>query len=639
MAKKNWTVKNHKQEISRYKRRCVIATVMIFIISLVLIGRLIYLQVFENQVYSTLSQQNLLTINPIEPNRGLIYDRNGTLLAKNLPSFNLSVIPSNIKNFQATLTELRKIIPITSEELRFFQKHRYQYRPHQPIPLKVNLNEEQVANFYIDQYRFPGVLIESKLLRQYPYSDLLSHVVGYVGRINPDELKEIDKVNYSASDYIGKTGIEKQYENQLHGKVGYEEIETDASGRTIRVLHRIPPTPGKNIYLTIDSKLQQAAMDALGDETGTIIAVNPNNGEVLAMVSKPGFDPNLFVTGISQKDFQDLLNAPDRPLYNRDTRGLFSPASTIKPLYALGGLAQNVISPNFKIVDHGTFTLPNSSHIFHDWKKGGHGVVNVSTAITASCDTFFYTLATLAGIHRMDQTLKQFGYGQPTHIDLPRELSGLAPSPAWKKKVKGQAWFPGDTVNVGVGQGYILVTPLQLAQAAMIIANRGKLIPLHLLLKYKDGNGNINVPNFKPKQMIAVKDSKIWDIVIKAMQNVISSPRGTAYHFGKDAPYTAAGKTGTAQIFGKKGNVEEDQESDKVPKNLRNNHLFIGFAPIDHPQIVVAVVYEHAAGADGVARTVMDAFFQEHLELLPSSNKQAQDQVPPYLNKNSNAIN
>lgn len=614
MHKKNWTVKDHHQEISRFKRRCIIAAVLIICLALVLVGRLVYLQVYDHEMYSTLSRQNVLTITPIEPNRGLIYDRNGILIAKNLPSFNLSLIPSHITNLKATLAALQKIIPISKEELTLFEKHRSQYPPHQPIPLKVNLTEEQVADFYVDQYRFPGVIIQSQLLRQYPYADLLSNFLGYVGRINQEDLKQIDPVNYSASNYIGKTGIEKQYENELHGQVGYEEVETDASGRTIRTLHRQPPIPGKNIYLTLDVKLQQAALQALGTESGSVIALDPNTGQILAMVSNPSYNPNPFVTGISQNDYQNLLNAPEHPLYNRDIRGIFSPASTIKPFYAFGALSQNVISPNFTIVDHGIFTLPDSKHVFHDWKKGGHGIVNVSTAITQSCDIFFFTVAMKAGIVRMDKTLDAFGFGKPTGVDLPRELPGLAPSPQWKKKTIGLPWFPGDTVNVGIGQGYMMVTPIQLAQATEILANQGTLEPLHLLFKMQTVDGKNYMASVKPKQMFTIKDPKIWHTVIEAMQKVISSPLGTASHFGKDAPYTAAGKTGTAQVYGKKDN--EEDESPSTPRALRNNHLFISFAPIDHPQIVVAVVMEHATGPDAVARQVMDAYFH-----IPSKNQ------------------
>lgn len=614
MRKKHWTVKNHHQEILRFKRRCIIALALIICLASVLIGRLIYLQVVDHEIYSTLSRQNVLTVIPIEPNRGLIYDRNGLLIAKNLPSFNLSVIPSHITNFKNTLSELQQIIPISKEELALFQKHRSQYRPHQPIPLKVNLTEKQVAKFYLDQYRFPGVIIQSQLLRQYPYTDLLSNVLGYVGRINQEDLKQIDPVNYSASDYIGKTGIEKQYESLLHGQVGYEEVETDASGRTIRTLHRQPPVPGQNLYLTIDAKLQQVAQQALGGESGSVVAVDPNTGDILAMVSNPSYNPNPFVTGISQKDYQALLNAPEHPLYNRDIRGLFAPGSTIKPFYALGALIQNIITPSFRINDRGIFTLPNSSHVFHDWnwKKGGHGIVNVSTAIIVSCDIFFYNLAMKAGISKMDQTLAAFGFGKQTGVDLPREISGIAPSPLWKRKAKGESWFPGDTVNAGIGQGYLVVTPIQLAQATAILANRGNLVPLHLLLKTKTMDGKTYKAIVKPRQMVVAKDPKIWQTVIDAMQKVISSPEGTARYFGKDAPYTAAGKTGTAQVSGLRG---AEKETADTPRALRNNHLFISFAPIDHPKIVVAVVMEHALGPDAVARKVIDAYLH-----TPSKN-------------------
>jgi penicillin-binding protein 2 len=617
------TIKNPKREIRLFTLRIIVSVALVILFCLGLVARLWYLQISQNKFFSTLSEQNTVTIIPVEPTRGLIYDRNGVVLAKNIPSFNLELNPSRVKNgVNDTIRRLQAFIPITPKDIELFNHRRKQSSSHVPIPLRMKLTEEEVARFYVNQYFFPGVSVKTRLIRNYPMGELMGHVVGYEGRINAKDMEQIDKDNYSDSEYIGKMGVEKQYEKELHGTVGDQEAETDANGRIERVIAEHRPINGQDVYLTIDIRLQQAASEALGDESGSIIVINPNNGEILAMVSKPTYDPAPFVMGITPEDYQTLLNMPERPLYDRSMRGLFAPGSTVKPFYAIGALHYKAITKDFKIHDTGLFYLPGVSHVFHDWdwKHHGHGIVDVVRGITVSCDVFFYNVAQRLGANRQDNILFAFGFGKPTGIDLPHEISGLVPTPAWKRKVRHEGWYAGDTLNIGIGQGTLMVTPLQLAQAVSIIAMRGIRYQPHVLLKTVQGN-QINLqPHFPPERRVVLSDPGIWDTIIGAMQKVISSGEGTAHHFGRDAPYPAAGKTGTAQIVGR-ANGEDENAS--TPKLLRNNHLFISFTPVDQPQIAVAVIYEHMIGPDALARKVMDAYYQ-----LQSNNKPSPSPAP-----------
>ncbi len=610
---KRITIKDHKQESRLFNRRLVSVTLFVSLFVLILISRLFYLQVIEHHFYSTLSEQNLLNIIPVQPNRGLIYDRNGILIAKNIPTFNLDLIPGRVHNINTTIQELAKIIPISDAEIKDFRRSLKEHRPYQKVPLKLNISESEVARFYINQYRFPGVTIDSRMMRYYPLGKTLADVVGYVGRINAKELGQVDSSNYSATDYIGKVGIEKYYEKALHGQTGSEEVETDASGRIVRVLKRNPPTPGTKLYLTIDSKLQTFAEKALGDDAGAIVAIQPSTGQILALVTKPTFNPNIFVTGFSEKAYQKLIKSKQHPLYNRTIRGLYSPGSTIKPFYALGGLNQNIITPRYTIYDPGYFRLPNTKHIYHDWKHSGHGWVNLSKAITVSCDVYFYNLAVNMGIKRMDHLLKKFGFGQPTGIDLTEELIGIVPSPQWKKAKQGHPWYTGDTIITGIGQGSLLVTPLQLAFATATLAEHGKRFKPTLLLATQTPGSAIIKQAPEPMASVLLKNPNTWNTVISAMEKVVNSPHGTAIGFGRHPNYTVAAKTGTAQVYGH--NRNEEFVRTNIPKRLRNNHLFIAFAPVDHPQIAIAVVVEHASLADRITRQVVDYYFTEQAQL------------------------
>jgi penicillin-binding protein 2 len=606
-------IKNHLQEIQLVSQRSIIALVIMVMLLILLIARLAFLQLTRHTLYNTLSQKNSVDLIPVEPTRGLIYDRNGVLLAENIPVFSLDVIPYKASSLSKELAEIGKIVPLTTTDIAQFQKQVKQHRRFDEIPLKMRLSENEVARFAENAYRFPGFSVKARLIRHYPFSSGLSHVLGYVGRINIEELEDIDATNYSATNYMGKLGIEKFYEDDLHGTVGYQQVESDASGEPVRVLNQIKPVPGKNLYLTIDSRLQMAVEKALAGLRGAVVAIQPDTGQVLAMVSQPGYDPNLFVAGISTDDFQALQTSPDRPLYDRALRGLYPFASTIKPYYALAGLETGTVSPNYTIVDPGWFQLKNSKHMFHDWRKHGHGSVNLSRAIISSCDTYFYDLASRLGIARMDHILQEFGFGEMSGIDLDDELAGVVASPAWKRQAKGLPWYEGDTVISGIGQGYMQATPVQLASGVATLAERGKHYTPYLLMATLQP-GSKMVPQSKVLTNQITMSSNYWDLVINAMQNVVSSPMGTGYRL-RTSVYTVAAKTGTAQVysFSKKHYENEGGEENEadIPERLRDHHLLIAFAPVDHPQIAIAVIVENSNQATTVARSVLDYYLLE----------------------------
>ncbi|AKQ33582.1 penicillin-binding protein 2 [Candidatus Coxiella mudrowiae] len=608
MRKVRLALKNIQFETRLFKNRSFSAFFFILFFVFALIGHLIYLQIKSHYFYSTLSQDNLLNVIPIQPNRGLIFDRNGVLLAKDILAYTLVIIPNDTKHLDEIIKRLTKIIPISNEEVKQFHHILYQYRPYQPVPIKYKLTNEEVARFYVNSYQFPTVRIETQMMRYYPLADTTSDVLGYVGRINPRELHQVGAECYTTDDVIGKTGIEKYYEKQLHGKMGAEEAEINASGRAVRILKEIPPVPGDTIYLTIDSKLQAEAKKVLGDKSGAIVIMQPDTAQVLALVTNPSFDSNPFVSGLSQEEYQKLLNSPDHPLYNRAIRGQFASGSTVKPFLALMGLDEGIITPQYQIYDPGWFQLPNTHHIYHDWRIGGHGWVNVSRAITVSCDVYFYNLAVALGIERMDAILHRFGFGYLTGIDLLEEVPGLVPSPHWKMGFKGYPWYTGDTIETGIGEGFFLVTPLQLAQAVSILAERGKRYRPSLLLKTIMPNGNEKVQSPISEPPVILKNPLNWDIVIHAMQDVVDKPWGSAEFFGKHPGFSVAAKTGTAQVYGHQH--EEDKSRTNIPKRLRNNHLFIAFAPVEHPQIAVAVVVEHSAMADKMTGEIMNYYFK-----------------------------
>jgi penicillin-binding protein 2 len=629
---KRTPIKNHLQEIQLVSQRSIAAIIIMVILVGFLIARLAYLQLNENALYTTLSQKNSLDLIPVEPTRGLVYDRNGILLAENLPVFSLDVIPYKAGNLPKALSEIAKIIPLTDTDIVQFQKQLKQHRRFDEIPLKLRLSETEVAKFSENAYRFPGFIVKARLIRHYPFDATFSHVLGYVGRINIDELDDIDATNYSATNYIGKLGIEKFYEDELHGRVGYQQAENDASGEPIRVLNQINPIPGKNLYLTLDSRLQIAVEKSLEGHRGAVVAIQPSTGQILALVSQPGYDPNLFVAGISTQDFQKLQDSPDRPLYNRALRGLYPLASTIKPFFALEGLDSEVINPNTSLFDPGWYQLKNSEHIFHDWRRHGHGTVNLNKALINSCDTYFYDLAYRLGIARMDHILTEFGFGELTGIDLEEELPGIVASPAWKKRVKGVNWYEGDTIISGIGQGYMQATPLQLANAMAIIANQGQRYTPYLLMGTQEPGKKFEPQPPTPHSLLKLSSPSFWTIVGNALQGVVSSPEGTGRKLAH-APYTVAAKTGTAQVysFSKKHYETEEGEvnQDNLPEKLRDHHWLIAYAPADHPQIALAVLVENSNEATAIAREILDYYLLQLLKYSPT--------IPPAATTTSQA--
>jgi penicillin-binding protein 2 len=604
-------LKDHFLEYRLFTNRVIILLVMCGLILVALFSRLFYLQVIAHDHFTTLSEDNRVKLQAIAPNRGLIYDRNGILLADNLPSFRLEITAEQVDNMQETLAELAKIIDIRDTDRVRFEKLLRRKPRFEAVPLRFHLSDEEVGRFSVNRYRFPGVDIQAGLTRHYPLGKLAVHALGYVGRIDENALKYLDPSNYNGTTHVGKIGIEKSYEDVLHGKVGVQQVETTAQGRVLRVLQRTPPVAGRNLYLTLDSRLQDAAEKAFGDYTGTAIALNPRNGDVLALVSMPTYDPNPFVNGIEQADYKALKNDENQPLFNRALRGQYPPGSTVKPFMGLAGLEQGVTTAKSSTYCPGFFMLSGSSHKYRDWKHTGHGTVNLVSAITQSCDVYFYDLALSMGINRIHDYLKHFGFGQPSNIDIQGELPGLLPSPEWKRARRHQPWFPGETLITGIGQGFFLATPLQLAEATATLANRGLRIRPSIVRAEQEAGSNALLPHsMQIEETITVNDPANWDTVIGAMIDVVNSPRGTARHIGIDSPYKIAGKTGTAQVFGLK--QEEKYNEKNIEEKLRDHALFIAFAPADDPKIAVAVVVEHGGHGSSVAapiaRRIMDSY-------------------------------
>ena len=585
----------------------MVGAIAVVVLICVLLARLYFLQVVQYEYHSTLSENNRVHVQPIPPTRGLIFDRNGVVIADNRPSFSLTMTRERSGDSQQVLDVIVEVLQLTPEDRALFEKRMKQgRRPFEPVPILFELNEEQIARIAVNQFRLPGVEVVAQLVRHYPQGAHFAHSVGYMGRINEKELKTLDPVNYSGTHHIGKTGIERFYEAELHGQVGYEEVETNARGRVLRVLKRTDPIPGKDIVLSLDIKLQEAAEEALAGRRGAVVALNPMTGEVLAMVSQPSFDPNLFVTGISFKAYAELRDSIDRPLFNRILRGLYPPGSTIKPAVAIAGLDSGVINASTRVYDPGYYQLPNYDHKYRNWNRTGDGYVDLDTAIMRSNDTYFYDLAHKLGIDRLSTYMNQFGIGQKVSLDMFEESAGLMPSREWKRATRRQAWFPGETLILGIGQGYMQSTPLQLAQATALIASKGKWIRPHLA-KTIEGVAPVD-PN--PMPDIILRDPSSWAKVSHGMQQVVHGARGTARVAGVGAQYLIAGKSGTAQVVAIKQGEKYDRS--KVQERHRDHALFVGFAPAHNPQITVSVMIENGEAGSRVAspvvRKVMDAW-------------------------------
>lgn len=605
------SVQNDNLESRLYIFRLNLLISLVICFTAVLVFRLAYLQISQFKRYETLSLKNQMNIIPIAPPRGIIVDRNNIVLAENIPIYVLEIIPERVKDLDRTLRELRELLPsITEEDILNFKRARRQNRAFVPIPFKLKLNQEEVALFATHQYRFTGVSIKARLMRFYPLGEMTAHLMGYVGRINLAELKQLDPSNYRATNFIGKSGIEKFYEAALHGEVGYQQVETDVSGRTLRIMNKKNPVSGAKLYLTIDAKLQQTAYEAMKEKRGAVVVINTRNGEILSMLSSPSYDPNLFVSGINSMTYQKLSTSKDRPLYNRAVRGLYPPASTIKPFIALAGLEKGVVDTNYSVYDPGWFKLPGVSHAYRDWKKTGHGIINIKRAITVSCDTYFYHLGHRLGIAAIEDMLTKFGFGQLTQVDLYEEAPGIVPNNHWKRRSKGLPWYPGDTLITAIGQGFMLASPLQLASATAAISQKGKRYRPHLLAKSVQNDGNIE-HFYKPLEEypIKLKDEHYWTIIAEAMHSVITENEGTGHRFGRTAPYSVAAKTGTAQVFSLPQN--EKKRFQEIPEFLRDHSLFIAFAPVEDPEIAIAVMVENDVLASNIARKVLDTYFSE----------------------------
>ena len=608
-------LKDHDTEKRLVNKRLIACALLVLAISCTLIGRLYFLQVTEFDYNSTVSENNRVHVLPIPPERGLIYDRNGVLLADNQPSFNMTITRERAGDTAKVLDNVMSILHLPEEDRAVFTKAMKQARhPFDPSTLLYELTEEQIALLAVNQYRLPGIDVEAQFVRHYPQGDHFAHSVGYVGRINEKEAKQLDPTEYRGTQSIGKTGIERFYEHELHGQVGFEEVETNAQGRVMRVLRHHDAVAGKNIVLSLDIHLQEAAEEALGDRRGSIIAIDPKTGEVLAMVSKPSFDPNLFVTGISSKDYSALRDSVDKPLFNRALRGLYAPGSTIKPEVAIAGLDSGVISASTRVFDPGYFQLPNVDHKYRNWNHSGDGWVDLNAAIMRSNDTYFYDLASKLGIDRMHDYMSMFGLGQKVSMDMFEESSGLMPSREWKRSTRRQAWFPGETVILGIGQGYMQVTPLQLAQATALIANKGVWNRPHLA-KTIDSTPPVDE---NPMPNIVLHDPKEWEQVNHAMQLVMHDPRGIARAAAQGVQYRIAGKSGTAQVVAIKQGERYDRL--KTAERNRDNALFVGFAPAEDPQIVISVMIENGEAGGRVAgpvvRKVMDAWLLDNHGVL-----------------------
>ena len=606
-------LRNHRQEQHFFRLRLGVAGVVMLICFGILATRFFHLQFLRYDYYHTLAENNRISLVPIAPTRGMIMDRNGVVLAHNFFAYTLEITPAKVKDLEQTINNIAALVEVSPSDRKRFKKLREQSHSFESIPLRMHLTEAEAARFAVSRYRFPGVEIRSRLFRHYPQGPLGAHLIGYIGRINDNDQKSLKKsgdfANYLGSDHIGKSGVEQFYEHTLHGITGTQQVETDADGHAVRVLSSSAPVAGDNLVLSIDSKLQDIAEKAFGVRRGALVALDPSNGQILAYVSMPTFDPNLFVNGIDPDSWKALNESLDKPLINRPLRGIYPPGSTFKPFVALAGLEAGLREPPFSISDPGFYKLPGSSHRYRDWKPGGHGSVDIRKAITVSCDTFFYGLAHELGIERMSGFIGHFSFGKKTGIDLTGELSGLLPTPAWKQKRFKQPWYPGETLIVGIGQGYTLTTPMQLAQATAILANNGIAYRPRLVAGIQPG-GTGGLRPMTPEILDRIQlDPKHTDLVKLGMLDV-TQPGGTASSVGAGAPYLIAAKTGTAQVIGIKQNEKYNESA--VAERHRDHALFIAYAPAESPKIALAVIVEnggHGGSAAGpIARQVMDYY-------------------------------
>lgn len=608
----------------RSRFRLLFSFCFFLILSLLLAARYFDLQVFQYAKFATQAEKNRIHKLPIAPRRGLIYDRHGVVLADNKPSYSLMVTRERVEDMSSLLLDLQQIFDIDENTIKKFEKRLSRRAPYQPTPLKVKLTEDEISRYAVNRYRLTGVDVEASLVRNYPFGESMAHVLGYVGRINVKEQENIDKeefqrARYAATDYIGKIGIEKYYEDWLHGDVGSRYVETNVTGRVLRTLTQVDAQPGNDLYLTIDAAMQNYITESLVDKRASVVVVDVYSGEILSMVSTPSYDANLFVTGISTKDYAKLRDDIDLPLFNRSLQGQYPPGSTVKPIFGLAGLHYGVVSEHTTVADPGWYQLPGDDRLYRDWKKGGHHErINLRQSIAESCDVFFYDLAFKLGIDRIAEFSNPFGLGQKTHVDTTHEKSGILPSSRWKKEHKGVPWFPGETLNVGIGQGYMLATPLQLAALTTVLANKGVSPRLHLN-KHRFNSGDdfdIDLTDLESTNSSAVDLTEVsanyWRLVHQSMVDVVHSNKGTARSIGANLGFQIAGKTGTAQVIGIAQDEEYDAEA--IAERQRDHALFIGYAPANKPEIAVAVIVENGGSGSGTAAPIARKVFDWYIE-------------------------
>ena len=636
------SIGDQQRDARAIRRRIIVAGVLCVLVVAALMTQMVRLQVVDYHHYATLSQENRVKVTAIPPTRGQIYDRNGAVLAENRASYQLSVTPEQVPDLEATIDEIGQVIELSDGHRERFWRRLEGSRHFEQIPLRTRLSDEEVAKLAVHRHRFPGVEVDARLVRHYPNQELGSHAIGYVGRITPEDVRHIDRTAYRGTNHIGKSGLEHTYERVLHGEVGFERVETNAAGRVLRTINRQPPRPGDDLQLTLDNSLQEVAERALGDQRGAVIAMDPEDGGILALASRPDFDPNIFVRGMSRERFQELEDGGWQPLINRPVRGTYPPASTIKPFVGLAALEHGIIDPDTEVHCDGEYHVEGRERPFRCWREWGHGDADFAAAVAESCNVFFYDTAFRLGIDRMADFLRPFGFGAATEIDTSGERSGILPDRDWKRRTLGGGWFHGETVLTGIGLGYFSATPLQLAKATATLANRGRIVEPHLVRSIRDGESGeaIRAADTVPEERIELSDAQHWETTIDAMRGAIEYHRGTARIIQEGLSYPMAGKTGTAQVTELDEDAEDPQDR---PEHLRSHALFIGFAPVDDPEIAVVVVVEHAgsggAAAAPVARAVTDAWllddlaFLEELEAgrIDESEVEAEEEAPMEL--------
>jgi penicillin-binding protein 2 len=639
MIRSRATIRNHTAESNLFTRRAFIAFFGVLFLLIVLLSNVYFLQVSSYEKYQTRSNSNRIKLLPVAPNRGLIFDRNGVQLADNKPVFNLSVIPEDVNALKESIENVSELLGISDERQDKFFKSVKRKRRFKQIELQPRLTPQQVALFSVNQHKFPGIFVDARLKRFYPFADLTTHNLGYVARINRKDVQKLEREgnieNYAATYGMGKLGIEKYYEKLLHGTIGHQEVEINNQGRIIRTLNYTPPVPGKNITLTLDIELQMIAKKALKGKRGAVVAMNPKTGGILAMYSNPSYDGNLFVNGISSKNYNKILKSKDLPLINRAVQG-YPPASTVKPFLALLGLEDGVITAKTKINDPGWYQLEGLPNKYRDWKKWGHGLVDLNKAIEQSCNIYFFDLAFKLGITKISRMMEKFGFGDYTGIDIHEESRGIMPSVEWKRARYNKSWYTGETLSVGIGQSYWTVTPIQLANALTTLVNKGGRRVPHFLkatdssivtnstltadkdeLDESSNQYRVEDVIYEEQVPIQLKDNKNWDLILKAMHRTVQKVGATAYPPFKGTKYDAAGKTGSAQLASIK--QDEDYDAKNTQENKRDNAMFIAFAPFNAPEIVVAVAIENVAKGGGgsnagpVARQIMDQYFGDRV--------------------------